>query len=392
MYRSHFGSRSIPGSPWTPFVPTVRGDKRVRASAVAKRAFVGSAVGGRSVGDPPYVSVVPLSSMGWSFGGQWRREWTCVACNCKGNNYNRVKCKRCFTPWWGEVQKDPKKETPSKWANGMPGWLKSKPAKETPKEDAKEPQIKQKISSIQSCLEVLGEEEKEARDSLTKKLEELKAQEPEEPEDSVRAKEVSELKKKQHALEQALAPLKGVEGCEEAVGHLETSLQNIKASIKEKTQKPAEERMKSLHDKKTHKIKAIKALDTEIEDAEKALKELKKKEEDLSKEVRALTSEMMLVMKELSLEEEDAPMEEDPPPEPNGDGRDKMNPPNGGVVEQPKLPKDTNVSEADLNKQVLREAGPPQVLAPGDHDKLKEGEVPDGGKSTQPKNSRAAPY
>ena len=150
--------------------------------------------------------------------------------------------------------------------------------------------------------------------------------------------------------------------------------------------------MKSLHDKKTHKIKAIKALDTEIEDAEKALKELKKKEEDLSKEVRSLTSEMMLVMKELNLEDEDAPMEEDPPPEPNGDGRDKMNPPNGGVVEQTKLPNDTNVSEADLNKQVLREAGPPQVLAPGDHDKLKEGEVPDGGKSTQPKNSRAAPY
>ena len=65
------------------------------------------------------------------------------------------------------------------------------------------------------------------------------------------------------------------------------------------------------------------------------------------------------------------------------------------MVERPKLPSDTNVSEADPSKQDLKEAGLPQTLAPGDHDKmvkkLAEGEVPDGGKSVQLKN-RAGPY
>ena len=69
-----------------------------------------------------------------------------------------------------------------------------------------------------------------------------------------------------------------------------------------------------------------------------------------------------------------------------------MNPLNGGVVGQPQLPSDTNVSEAAVNNQVLKDAGPPQVLSPEDRDKSQEGDVPDGGKAVQPKNNRTAPY
>ena len=356
--------------------------------------------------------------MGWSFGGQWRREWTCGSCNCKGNSYNRATCRRCHTSWWEGVPRDAKKENPSKWANGMPQWLRPKVQKEpkepkTPTEESpKETQLELQISSIQSCLEVLGEEEEDTRAALQTKLEVLKAQQPEEPEDSVRAREVSELKKRQVALEKALVPLKGVPGCEEEVTQMETRLEGIRASIKEKTKKPAEDRMRSLQDKKAHKVKSLMALDTEIEQAEKTLSDLREKEREMSKELKVLGKELTSVMKELDLKEdsEDEATEMDggrearalnQPPNggeepPNGGAMqvDGTGPPNGGppiAMETP--PQVANAAlQSGTGKVPLGTPGIQLLSTHGqDGEPKEEEEIPGGEKAKVPK-TRAAPY
>lgn len=212
----------------------------------------------------------------------------------------RVRCKRCYAPWWETAKlRDNKGALVNKWANGAPAWLKEpKPQASATKEEST---TSKNISSIQKCLEILGEEESELRQGLQQKLQGLKEQQPKQQEELEVAKEVSALMKEQQNMEQAIASLKGVSGCEEFITHMSARLTEMESKIRDMTKRPAEERLRSLQDKKNHRIKVLKSLDQDLESAREKLEALQEKEKEHSKELDKINAELKQVMKELNI-------------------------------------------------------------------------------------------
>ena len=210
------------------------------------------------------------------------------------------KCKRCYSPWWENAKPKDKGDPSNKWANGAPTWLKEKSLGTATKEQSN---TSQDITSIQNCLEILGEEESETRAGLQKKLEALKSQRPKEEEELESQKEIAVLMERQKTMETAMETLKKLGDSEEMVENLVGRMAALEAQIQEKTKKPTEERMRSLQDKRSHRLKILRALDTDIEKAEEHLASLKSKEEEHTTELRKINADLSKVMKELNIED-----------------------------------------------------------------------------------------
>ena len=255
--------------------------------------------------------------MGWGF-VQWKWEWTCKHCKCKGNPYSKEKCKRCKAAWWTKPEVNPQDNkgevVPSKWDAGYPAWMKGeKPPGQngTKKAPPVESTLEESITSIQNVLEMLGEEEEVVKGGLQKKLETLQKQKPKELEDKEMAAQLEEHKKHLQKLDAAIAQLQGVPGCQENLQQLQDSKAALEQTIKEKSKKPAEERLRSLQDKKNHRSKLLQDLSKDIKDKEESLMELKEKEREQTKELQQINKELKQVMTEVT-NEQDVNSLEDP--------------------------------------------------------------------------------
>ena len=361
------------------------------------RAYNGGAIGGLRRAPSARLKGLSLAfccapnPMGWGYRGQWRREWNCKVCSCKGIPYSLSRCKKCHTPWWEATQEDISAHPWGKWANGMPSWMKR------PK-DPKEPKVEgttstnAQIMAIQESLEKLqeslGEEESEATRELQEKLETLKTQTAKET-DQDKRKELESLKKEQKKIQSAIENMKEISGCEAALQQMETRLEEVETVIRQKEKKPAQERLRSLQDKKNYRKMAMMELSKEIEAAEKGLRELQEKEKEHSKELEKINSDMREARKELSTEDSEEEVPEDPPkletkkdgiktpPEKDGDGMDLDS-------EPPKAPGSQVVVDTNLEKDKKEEDNPPMgSVAPlagqesgaiaGKEDKTKKG-------------------
>ena len=238
--------------------------------------------------------------MGWG-AGQWK-EWTCEHCSCKGNPYSKHYCKRCNAPWWVK----PKPNVPSskgesasnKWEAGMPQWMKGqKPGANTKPADKKE--------TLTRCLQILGDfqDMEETKIAIQCKLREVAGEDTakDAQKELEEAKELSKLMAKQTSLQKAIDSLKEAGEFQEEVEAMQEKLDLLEQTIKEKTKKPAEERIRSIQDKRAHRIKIQEKLDKELEAAEETLKDLREKDADNKEELSSLSEELDTAMVELRL-------------------------------------------------------------------------------------------
>lgn len=275
--------------------------------------------------------------MGWGEGRwQWKWEWECKHCGCRGNYYNRETCRRCKTPWWKQpVQPVSKVAVQGVWNQGMPAWLKEKRNPEPEKKGTEQEEGGAgQITAILNCIEALGEEEGDLLETLTKKLEQLKTQggggEPvQDPE-----KELAALRKRVARLGTAITSLEEIEDCAKMVQDMMEQKKRMEERIADMTKKPAEERYRSLQDKKAHRQKLQQNLAQELQEVREKLESLELKSSENSKELEELDKEMKLVKKEMGAEiPSDRPMAsapmgqesakatgEEAPPKPRADG------------------------------------------------------------------------
>ena len=202
-------------------------------------------------------------------------------------------CKRCNTPWWETGPRKPQTHPMGKWANGAPAWMKNQ------SEGKDTLEVSAQVKNIQQTLDILGEEENEVTRALREKMNALKLESPEIL-DQDKKKELEALKKEHKHLQTALSSMEDVTCCEHIVENMKARLAAIDATIKEKNKKPAQERVRSLQDKKQHRETAIKTTSSEIEAAKKRLEELEEKERDQQKEMKQIQAELEEATRELA--------------------------------------------------------------------------------------------
>ena len=238
--------------------------------------------------------------MGWE-AGQWK-EWTCKLCACKGMSMNRHYCRRCYAPWWvkkSQVSLVEKPESTSKWEKeGMPAWLKAK------KENSK-PNIKPTtdLEALNKCLQLLDgmEEVGVLKESLQTKIQDVQKQDGVDPVELANAKESSKLMAEQKKYQAALDAMLLLEDYTDSVSSLEQKIKSIESRLQELAKKPAEDRMKSLQDKKAHRTRVQKDLEQKVLAATEALEELQKQEKENNTELVSIQKDIAGVMTELNL-------------------------------------------------------------------------------------------
>ena len=236
--------------------------------------------------------------MGWGSWGQWRQEWTCYQCNCKGNSYNRSTCRRCKAVWWSYkeiVLEDNQGEVASRAQAKGKGGVPKVPPTQKPKQDKKE--------VLTNCLLCLGDmdEMEDLRDVLQNKVNQIQGEDfaKEQEKELKAAKELSKLMERQSSLQKAITSLKDFQDCGHMVTDMEAKLEQLEKEIKEKTKKPAEERIRSLQDKKAHKVKIQEKLNKELQTARQALEDLQEKDKENKKELSSIQAELSKAMEEI---------------------------------------------------------------------------------------------
>ena len=236
--------------------------------------------------------------MGWSKG--WGRDssgWSCSTCGCKGNWWDKQSCRACGVVWWfGQKGKgsSSRAQTPvrSKWEDGPPA-------------------------------------------SILKNTTEAQEQEQE----SLNTKEVEDIKLKLAGLKPMLESLK--EYSTEASKLVEEQVKKLEGRLMELTERPVQDRIRSLLDKKKDREKKVK-------DGEYTLEKIKDKQKSVQMYLDANVKELQEITQKLKeLGVKDAPIgekvEKDSPGEsgknPLGSPvQEAQDPPLGGKV--PKSPAD----------------------------------------------------
>ena len=215
---------------------------------------------------------------------------------------NRHYCRRCYAPWWvkkSQVSLVEKPESTSKWEKeGMPAWLKAK--KENAKSNTKPTTD---LEALNKCLQLLDgmEEVGVLKESLQTKIQDVQKQDGVDPVELANAKESSKLMSEQKKYQAALDAMLHLEDYTDSVSSLEQKIKSIESRLQELAKKPAEDRTKSLQDKKAHRTRVQKDLEQKVIAATEALEELQKQEKENNTELASIQKDIAGVMTELNL-------------------------------------------------------------------------------------------
>ena len=189
--------------------------------------------------------------------------------------------------------------------------MKEKVTPDSTKQEVPQKSEESPESSIQGLLEILGEEEQDLRDKLNDKLKQIQAQKSLGRGEGEPVRDLAILKEEQLKLQTAITSMQALEGCQHLIVELEARKMELDCIIQEMTKKPAEERLRSLQDKRSHREKIIKDLDKDIQEKSTVLDALKDKEREHTLDLQSIKKEINSVMKELKMNLEDQDVKKD---------------------------------------------------------------------------------
>ena len=200
--------------------------------------------------------------------------------------------------WWSYkeiVLEDNQGEVASRaQAKGKRGVPKVPPT-QRPKQDKKE--------VLTNCLLCLGDmdEMEDLKEVLQNKVNQIQGEDfaKEQERELKAAKDLSKLMERQSSLQKAITSLRDFQDCGHMVADMEAKLEHLEKEIKEKTKKPAEERIRSLQDKKAHKVKIQEKLNKELQTARQVLEDLQEKDKENKKELSSIQTELSKAMEEI---------------------------------------------------------------------------------------------
>ena len=139
------------------------------------------------------------------------------------------------------------------------------------------------------------------KESLQTKIQDVQKQDGVDPVELANAKESSKLMSEQKKYQAALDAMLHLEDYTDSVSSLEQKIKSIESRLQELAKKPAEDRMKSLQDKKAHRTRVQKDLEQKVNAATEALEELQKQEKENNTELASIQKDIAGVMTELNL-------------------------------------------------------------------------------------------